>query len=363
MNHINLSVDFLGLRLQNPLMLTEGPLSSDAEKIRRAAEHPIGLIFTKGIRPKPAQCPSPYIAKSGRQSLINADWSDIGFERWLGEIRKLDPSLPVVTSIAKNYVSPEEAANMATMLEKAGSRIISLVDYDPAQLLAAVRLTRQRIRIPLMVKLPPLLPRLEEVLKQLLEAGVDAIAAMDSIGPVLEVNIETGLPVMGSPDGTGYLSGASIRPVTVRYIYEIARFVNVPVVGVGGVFHVRDVVEMIMVGATGVGMVTAPLLRGLQVFDRLVEELRQYLDEHQMQDVNTIRGLTPRRIAERQPAYGLKSYIDPELCRGCGNCARSCFMAAISSAGKRFWVEQDQCVGCGLCASLCPDAAITLVSK
>ena len=357
----NLSIDFLGLKLRNPLMLTEGPLSGDGTRIRRAAEHPVGLIFTKGIRPEPARSPSPFIRKSGRDSLLNADWSDIGFARWLEEIRELDPAIPLVTSIAKNYVTSEQAADMAVALEKAGARIISMVDYDPEELIAAVRAARPRIRVPLMVKLPPMLPRLEEVLKRLVAAGAEAIAAMDSIGPVLEVDVETGLPVMGSPDGTGYLSGAAIRPVTVRYIYEIARLVDVPVVGVGGVASARDVVEMIMVGATGVGMVAAPMLRGLDVFDRAANDLRQFLTQHGIEDVRDIRGLTRRRIAQMQPVYGLTSTIDPAICTGCGNCARSCFVQAIASEGKHYWVETARCVGCSLCASVCPVQAIKLI--
>ncbi len=70
------------------------------------------------------------------------------------------------------------------------------------------------------------MPHLEEMLKA-------AVVAMDSIGPTLVVDIETGLPRMGSADGSGYLSGAAIKPVMVKYVYDIARCVDIPVVGVG----------------------------------------------------------------------------------------------------------------------------------
>ena len=86
---VNLSVDFLGLRLRNPLALTEGPLTGSAERIRRAAEHSIGLLVTKGIRPEPAVSPSPFIARVGCNSLMNADWSDIGFTQWLEDLDAL----------------------------------------------------------------------------------------------------------------------------------------------------------------------------------------------------------------------------------------------------------------------------------
>lgn len=356
---INLSVDFLGLKLRNPMAITEGPLTRDAESLRRALEHQVGIVFTKGIRPTPAISPSPYIVQAGR-SLMNADWSDIGFSAWLEEIRSLDRGTPVVVSIAKNYVTPQEAVDMAVQLQAAGAPVISMCDYVPEQLVETVRLARPQIKVPLMCKLPPFLPRLEETLKQLVAGGIDAIAAMDSIGPALEVDIKTGLPTLGSQDGTGYLSGMAIRPVTVKYIYEISRFVNIPVVGVGGVSNARDVAEMIMVGATVVGMVAAPLLRGLQVFDQVAADLRKLLAGLEVNDVAAIRGLTHRRLRDFAMRYELRSQINYDLCTYCKLCSKVCFVRAITDTGERVVTNRARCVSCGLCASVCPVSAITL---
>ena len=357
---VNLSVDFLGLTLRNPLAVTEGPLSRDAQTMRWALEHEVGIVFTKGIRPDAAQSPSPFIAGTGR-SLMNADWSDIGFARWLQEIRSLERGTPFVASIAKNYVTPQQAVDMAVALQDAGAPIISMCDYVAEQLVETIRLARPCMRVPLMCKLPPFLPNLEEVLKQLVAAGIDAIAAMDSIGPVMEIDITTGWPTMGSLDGTGYLSGASIRPVTVKYIYEIARFVDRPIVAVGGVGSGRDVVEMTMVGATCVGMVAAPLLRGLSVFDRVADDLRELLPRLGAQDINALRRRTHQRLQGYQMRFGLHSSINYELCTYCKLCSKACFVRAIVDDGQRVEARPADCLGCGLCASVCPAAAITLV--
>ncbi len=358
---VNLTVDFLGHTLCNPLALTEGPLTGSAERIRRAAEHSIGIVFTKGIRPQPATSPNPFIAKTGRSSLMNADWSDIGFEQWLEEIEALrERDFVLVTSIAKNYVTPQVAADMAEEIAKRGPDAISLVDYDPDDLIRAVKLARPRVNLPLMVKLCPFMPRLEEVLKELVAAGIDAVAAMDSIGPVLVVDVETGLPSMGSEDGSGYLSGEAIKPVLVKYVYEISRFVDLPVVGVGGVNKAEDVVEVTMVGGTVVGMVAAPLLRGLQVFDRVEDQLRKHLAGRGLADISALRGLTHRRVAQAEMCYDARAVIDPEKCTNCGLCARVCFKQSPIEENGSTRIRAARCVGCGLCASVCPQSAIAL---
>ncbi len=360
-NGVNLKVDFLGHTLPNPLALTEGPLTGSAGRIRRAAEYSIGVMFTKGIRPQPATSPNPFIAKTGRGSLMNADWSDIGFEQWLAEIEALrERDFMLVTSIAKNYVTPQEAADMAEEIAKRGPDAISLVDYDPDDLIRAVRLTRPRVKLPLMVKLCPFMPRLEETLNELTAAGIDAVAVMDSIGPVLVVDVETGLPSMGSEDGSGYLSGEAIKPVMVKYVYDISHFVDLPVVGVGGVNKAEDVVEVTMVGGTVVGRVAAPLLRGLQVFDRVEAQLCKHLADRDVADINSLRSLTHRRVAEAETRYDARATIDPEECTNCGLCVRVCFKQAPVEKDGSTRIRAGRCVGCGLCASVCPQNAIAL---
>lgn len=354
----NISIDFLGFTLENPLMLTEGPLSGSLELIEKASKFEIGMIFTKGIRPEPIKSPVPYIRKYER-SLINADWSDIGFKEWIKTINSLQIDTPIVTSIAKNYVNPDTAVEMAVELVKAGSKIVSFVDYDPAQLVETVKKARPLIKVPIMVKLPPFLPNLEEVLKNLVSAGVDAIAAMDSIGPVLSIDIKTGEPIMGSKDGSAYLSGKCILPVTLKYIYEISRFVDVPVVGVGGVTDYKSAIQMIMAGATGVGMVTAPLLGGFDVFNKVAFGIKEYLKEKGLEKVGELRGLTHRRVGERDTFTNLKAEINQAKCTSCGLCDRVCYSKAVIMEDEKYRIVKEKCVGCGLCASVCSSNSIT----
>lgn len=348
--------------MRTPLLLSEGPLSGSVDSIRRAAEHQVGAIITKGQRPEPAVSPNPYIAQTREGSLINADWSDMGYTAWLKAVRVLKADLPVplIASVAKNYVSPQVAADQAAALAEAGVDGVILCDYNVPALIEAVRLARPRVKCRLFAKLIPFIPNLEEILNELISAGVDGIAAMDAVGPVMEVDIETGLSTMGSPDGEGYLSGRAIRPITVRYIYEISRHVDAPVIAVGGITDYTSAIEMLMVGATAVGMCTAPLLHGLEVFDKVAAGMSQWLANHGITDVNEIRGLTHRRQAQRETTSDKRVVVDLERCTGCKRCVKTCFRAALELTERGLVINTERCVGCGLCVSICPAGALSL---
>lgn len=356
-NDVDLSVDLAGVRLANPLMLSEGPLSGNARLISRVAEHDVGAIVTKSIRQEKAESPSPYMIKTGK-GLLNADWSDIGFEAWCQELGSLKINVPVIANVATNHVPPKDAAELAVKLEDSGARIVTFSDYHVDNLAEVVGRARQRVHVPIMVKLPPFLANVGQVVKRLEDAGVDAIVAMDAVGPALLIDIETGAPLLGSPDGSGYLSGAPILPLALFYVAEISRHARVPVVGVGGVSTYQDVVQMIMAGATCVGLHSAAILRGPGLFDKLTKDLREYFSRKGIHSPGQIRGLLHRRLAEQAEIYNWRARVDQDRCNSCGLCLISCFAAAIAKSSHGVVVATDDCSGCGVCASACPRDAI-----
>ncbi len=86
------------------------------------------------------------------------------------------------------------------------------------------------------------------------------------------------------------MSGPAMRPIAVRCVCDICRAVDVPVVAVGGVTTGRDVVEMILVGATAVGIGSAVYYRGIEVFQKVCEELEDYMERHGHNDLEAFRG-------------------------------------------------------------------------
>jgi dihydroorotate dehydrogenase (NAD+) catalytic subunit len=354
---VNIGIEIAGVKLNSPLILSEGPLSGTAKLIKRAAEHKLGAIVTKSIRSEPAASPSRYMIRV-KKGLINADWTDMGFDRWMEELKTIDIDIPLIANVATNHVKPEKAAEYAAILQHHGASIVTFSDYEPENLVDAVRMAREKVDVPIMVKLPPFCKDIGKLCRELEDAGVNCIAAMDAVGPAMDIDIETGRPVLGNRDGYGYLSSSPIFPLTLAYISEICRNVTVPVIGVGGVTGYQDVIKLIMAGASGVGIVGGAILHGLGLFDRIHNDLIKWMIERSVSDLSEIRGLAQKQ--EDSEVYGWIPGVDMMTCTGCGLCATSCFKQAISIIDKKAVIDHEICVGCGVCLTTCPCKSITI---
>ena len=102
-------------------------------------------------------------------------------------------------------------------------------------------------------------------------AGADGLVMINSFGPCMGIDVESGLPLMGSREGYGWLSGAAIKPLAVRCVYDAAKIVKIPIFGVGGIASGRDAAEMFMAGASAVQVCTAGILKGPGIYGKIAE--------------------------------------------------------------------------------------------
>jgi len=183
------------------------------------------------------------------------------------------------------------------------------------------------------------------------DAGADGIAAINSFGPVLALDIETGMPRLGGQNGYGWLSGPALKPLAVRCVRDIARAVDLPVIGVGGITRGTDVVEFLMAGASAVQVCTAAILRGPSVFGKIARELDTWLDAHGHASVTEVVGtaLTQGWPDGRAPI----PVLDLDACNGCGICETSCVYGAIHVVENRIALDGERCSRCGLCVTRC----------
>ncbi|MEW5761378.1 MAG: 4Fe-4S binding protein, partial [Candidatus Thermoplasmatota archaeon] len=152
--------------------------------------------------------------------------------------------------------------------------------------------------------------------------------------------------VMMGGTGYGWLSGQAIRPIALRFVYEIAKNVKIPVIGVGGIYSGEDAVEFIMAGASAVQICTAAILKGPKIFGQVAQELRKFLENHGYGSIDDIKGIALKRKAKKLVP------IVNENCTGCGLCESSCPYGAIKIE-KIAKIDEKKCFGCGLCVSRC----------
>jgi dihydroorotate dehydrogenase (fumarate) len=301
----------------NPLILASGPLSWNAVGIRAAYAAGAAAVVTKTIRPEATVNPVPHIAALRGGSALNTEgWSDLPARQWieqeLSSLRKAPFAFAQGGAlIASLGHTPAEVEILAASLAKAGADMLELVSYRARDAAPMVETAKRAVSTPVLVKVSANWPDLPAVVKACLQAGADGVTAIDSIGPVLRVDVETGQPLLGS---FAWLSGQAIRPLAVRVVAEICLAHDVPVVGTGGVARAEDIVEMVMAGATAVGVHTAPLMQGLGWFGKTLDRLEHWLEERGHARPGDLRGLALPGLRQPVSHAPLAFTFDAESC-------------------------------------------------
>ncbi len=315
-------------------------------------------MVTKTIRPQATVNPVPHIAAAGRGSLLNTEgWSDLPAEQWIErELPSLADRDGDGVLVASTGHTPAEVAQLAGPLAEAGADMLELVSYRAEDAAPMVAAAKRAVSVPVLVKVSANWPDLAGVVDGCLQAGADGVTAIDSIGPALRVDVETGQPLLGS---FAWLSGPAILPVALRSVAQICLRHDVPVVGTGGVGRAGDAVEMVMAGATAVGVHTAPLLQGLDWFGRSLARLERWLDERGYARLDELRGLALSHLRKPASHAALAFAFDAELCTQCGRCVTVCaYGARCLTLYGGMLLDEGLCRSCGLCVAVCPTGAL-----
>lgn len=282
---MNLSVDFAGLSLKNPILTASGTFGYGQEFARFGDLASLGGIVVKGLSLKPrAGNPMPRIAETSSGMLNAIGIQNMGAERFLAE--RL-PRLPwkEVPILANLYACDTgEYAELAALLAaQEGVAALevniscpnvaaggALFGADPR---AAAKVTEAVAKNagdkPVMVKLSPNVTDITEIARAAVDAGAHALSLINTLTG-MAVDARTRRPRLANV--VGGLSGPAIKPVALRCVWQVCRAVPVPVMGMGGITSAEDVLEFILVGASAVQVGTANFFRPDFSF-RLVEEL------------------------------------------------------------------------------------------
>ena len=267
---VDLSVQIGALRLRNPILAASGTFGYGLEFAHLVDLTRIGGFVTKGLSREPMEgAPAPRLCETPSGMLNAVGLQNVGVHAFVREklpvLRKIDTA--VVANVfgyaLEDYVEVirvlEDAEGLAAYelniscpnVRKGGMQFGS----DPTlvtEVVGAVR--RAAAKRPLWVKLSPLVTDIGLIARAAVEAGADALTVANTY-PAMAIDPGTGKSRLGNL--TGGLSGPAIKPITLRLVWEAAKAVKVPILGLGGIETAEDVLDYVAVGATAVQVGTA----------------------------------------------------------------------------------------------------------
>lgn len=312
----SLATPFLGRTLPSPLVLASGIWGTTVSLLVRAAEAGCGAVTAKSCGPTP---------RAGHVNPTCVDWGH-GLINAIGlanpgvdaEIELLDAARSQLDALGVALIAslfagpPAEFGAVAARIAAARPHAIEVNISCPnvhsefgepyaGDAEAAAEVTRHVVRavapqgIPVIVKLAPNVPGIARIGRAVVDAGAAALCAVNTM-PGMVIDAESGQPILANRSGG--ISGPALKPIALKVVYDLARACpGVPVIGTGGVTTGLDAVEMIMAGATVVGVGSAVYYRGSEAIAHIRAELEEWLDAHAT-TLDEIRGL-----AHREPIY------------------------------------------------------------
>lgn len=299
----DLKTKLAGINLENPLILASGFLGVSKASLEFVIKNGAGAVTIKSISRLPRSGHHAPIIAAFEAGLLNAvGYSNPGMikaREEYADLKKL--KAPVFLSAIGQ--KPGDFAKVVATLEKNDFAAVEIVlscphtpgygtlagQSTPAATAKITKAVRKVTRKPLFVKVSPDAPKLTEICKAAEAAGADGITAVNTMGPGMIIDLEARKPVLGF--GMGGVSGAALHPIAVRCVYEISQAVKIPIIGTGGVTSGRDAIEMVMAGATGIGVGTAISTRGVACFHLIAKEMQDWMKENGVKSLEEIRGI------------------------------------------------------------------------
>lgn len=296
---MDLEVEIGRLKLKNPVLVASGTFGYGREYAPFLDLNILGGIVVKGISLKERSGNPPPRLVEVPCGLINAiGLENVGIERFLKE--KLPFLKTIDTKIIVNIFGDSigEYALLAEKLEKSGVDALELniscpnikdgLVFGKDKKLAAkvTKAVRNVTDLPIIVKLTPEVTDIVAIAREVINCGADGVSLINTF-PAMAVDVNTRRPRLSNI--TGGLSGPCLKPISLKMVWDIVRTLNIPTVGIGGIFTAQDALEYLIVGAKAVQIGTANFINP-KVSVEVLEGIKSYLKDNGFKDINDVIG-------------------------------------------------------------------------
>ena len=297
---MNMSVNIAGVEWKNPVTVASGTFGSGAEYSEFADLNKLGAVTTKGVANVPwAGNPTPRVAEVYGGMLNAVGLQNPGIElfckRDIPFLKQYD------TKIIVN-VCGHSTEEYVAVVERLADEPVDLLEIniscpnvkeggiafgqDPKAVEAITKEMKRHAKQPVIMKLSPNVTDITEMARAAEAGGADALSLINTItGMKIDVNRRKFVLA----NQTGGMSGPAIHPVAVRMVYQTAKAVNVPIIGMGGIMNADDAIEMILAGATAVSVGTANFTDPT-VTEKIVAGIEEYMKKYRINDIKELIG-------------------------------------------------------------------------
>lgn len=297
----DLKVKIAGLSLKNPVMTASGTFGYGLEFADFINLEALGGIIVKGTTLKPREgnpYPRMYETASGMLNCVGLQNKGVDYfcEHIYPKIKDIKTNMIVNVSGS----APEDYAECAARIDaleqipaielniscpnvKQGGMAFGVTPEGASSVVKAVRKAYGKT---LIVKLSPNVTNVADIARSVVDAGADAVSLINTLMG-MAIDIEKRKPVLSI--ATGGLSGPAVKPVALRMVWQVAKAVNVPIIGLGGIMNAADAIEFLLSGASAIQIGTANFIDPA-VTVKVVQGIDEYLEKHGCKSVNEIIG-------------------------------------------------------------------------
>lgn len=300
-----LAIELPGLSLKNPIMPASGCFGFGKEYAKLYDLSQLGAIMIKATTPETRLGnPTPRVAETSAGMLNAIGLQNPGLKKVLeNELTWLEQyDVPIIANVAgyttEDYVIVAEAISKATNVHALELNISCpnvkqggiTFGTDPVVAEELTKAVKAVSSVPVYVKLSPNVTNVGDIAKAVEAGGADGITMINTLLG-MRLDTKTGRPIIANV--TGGLSGPAIKPVALRMVYEVAKQVSIPIIGMGGVSTIDDVLDFLSAGASAVAIGTANFVDPF-ICPKLIEQLPQKLDELGFETVTDLVGRSHR---------------------------------------------------------------------